>query len=162
MKHGYAGYTNGACRCEICCAAQAAYAHEYKQRPGVAERQRAYQAEYRERKRAEKHAYGVEYKRRRKEELLERERSAEGKRRRRERQNTRRARKLDQFVEDVDPEVVYVMHGGCCGICEEYVTIEDFHVDHVIPLRRGGPHSYANCQPAHPRCNLSKGAKLAS
>lgn len=69
----------------------------------------------------------------------------------------RRARKLSQFIEDVDPTVVYEMHGGMCGICEEFI-VGDFHVDHVIPLSKGGFHGYINCQPAHPTCNLVKGA----
>ncbi len=71
----------------------------------------------------------------------------------------RRARKLDQFIEDVDPAIVYEMHGGMCGICEEFI-IGDFHVDHVIPLSRGGMHGYVNVQPAHPTCNQRKGATI--
>lgn len=35
----------------------------------------------------------------------------------------------------------------------------DFHVDHVVPLSKGGMHGYTNVQPAHPRCNMRKGAK---
>src|ERR1700677_1289383 len=54
----------------------------------------------------------------------------------------RRARLLNQFVEDVDPQIVYNMHGGMCGICEDFVEGDDFHVDHVIPLSKGGLHSY--------------------
>lgn len=162
MKHGYAGYTNGGCRCEVCKAGQAAYALEYKQRPGVEERQRAYQAAYRERKREEKLAYGREYKLRRKDELLARERTAEGRLRRRERQNTRRGRKLAQFIEDVDPRTLWEAHGGCCGICKQYVGLEESHIDHIIPLAHGGKHGYINCQPAHPGCNFSKGARLAA
>jgi 5-methylcytosine-specific restriction endonuclease McrA len=51
------------------------------------------------------------------------------------------------------------MHGGRCGICCEFIE-GDFHVDHVIPLARGGQHGYVNVQPAHPRCNLVKGAHV--
>jgi 5-methylcytosine-specific restriction endonuclease McrA len=32
------------------------------------------------------------------------------------------------------------------------------HIDHVIPLARGGEHSYANAQAAHGPCNMRKGA----
>jgi 5-methylcytosine-specific restriction endonuclease McrA len=73
-------------------------------------------------------------------------------------ESARRARKLDQFVENVDPTVVYEMHGGMCGVCEEFI-VGEFHVDHVVPLVRGGLHGYVNVQPAHPKCNLSKGGK---
>lgn len=71
-------------------------------------------------------------------------------------EQTRRARKLGQFIEDVDPVVFYKMHGGMCGICKQFIE-GDFHVDHVVPLARGGLHGYVNVQPAHPLCNLRKG-----
>lgn len=73
--------------------------------------------------------------------------------------SARRARELDQFIEDVDPKVVYETHGGRCGICGEFIS-GDFHVDHVKPLARGGMHGYINTQPAHPSCNLRKGARV--
>lgn len=73
--------------------------------------------------------------------------------------NTRRAREAEVFIEEVNPDVVYEMHGGRCGICGEFIA-EDFHVDHVVPIARGGQHGYVNVQPAHPFCNQSKGAKL--
>lgn len=37
---------------------------------------------------------------------------------------------------------------------------DGFHVDHVIPLSRGGPHTVHNLVPACPECNLSKGDKM--
>jgi 5-methylcytosine-specific restriction endonuclease McrA len=36
------------------------------------------------------------------------------------------------------------------------------HVDHVIPLSRGGSHSIGNLAPACQECNLAKGSKLVS
>jgi 5-methylcytosine-specific restriction endonuclease McrA len=71
----------------------------------------------------------------------------------------RKARKLKQFVENVNRNVVYQMHGGMCGICKEFIAGK-FHVDHVIPLAKGGLHCYANVQPAHPKCNMSKKDKI--
>lgn len=75
-------------------------------------------------------------------------------------EQTRRGRIHEAFIEKVDPAVVYEMHGGMCGICEDFVPRDDFHVDHIIPLAKGGMHGYVNVQPAHPFCNLSKGAKV--
>jgi 5-methylcytosine-specific restriction endonuclease McrA len=72
---------------------------------------------------------------------------------------TRRALKLDQFIEEVDPQVVYQDHGGCCGICKEFIE-GDYHIDHIVPLSKGGMHGYINVQPAHPVCNMRKGARL--
>ena len=71
----------------------------------------------------------------------------------------RRARERGQFVEFVDPVKVLEQHDGLCGICGEPVG-DDFHVDHIVPLARGGEHSYANTQPAHPVCNAKKGMAL--
>lgn len=72
----------------------------------------------------------------------------------------RRARMLGAWIENVDAETVFEIHGGRCGICGEFIE-GDFHVDHVIPLARGGRHGYINAQPAHPRCNMRKGARDA-
>lgn len=72
----------------------------------------------------------------------------------------RRALKHNAFVEHVEPLVVLELDDGVCGICGEDVNPFDFHVDHAIPLVRGGEHSYANAQVAHPVCNLRKNASV--
>ncbi len=73
----------------------------------------------------------------------------------------RRARKRGApLTEPVDRLLVLKRYEGVCGICGEMVDPFDFHVDHIIPLSRGGDHSYANTQPAHPFCNHSKCGKL--
>lgn len=73
----------------------------------------------------------------------------------------RRARILGAFVEDVAREVVFERDAGLCGICGAPVDAEDWHLDHVVPLALGGTHEYSNVQVAHPRCNMSKGARAA-
>lgn len=72
----------------------------------------------------------------------------------------RRAKKRDQFVEDVLPSVVFERDGGICQLCNSPVDPDSFHVDHIYPLSKGGEHSYANTQLAHPSCNMSKNAKI--
>ncbi|MCA1571257.1 MAG: HNH endonuclease [Chloroflexi bacterium] len=64
------------------------------------------------------------------------------------------------FVEHVEAVIVLELHDGVCGICGEDVDPFHFHVDHILPLARGGLHCYENCQPAHPICNLRKGASI--
>jgi 5-methylcytosine-specific restriction endonuclease McrA len=59
-------------------------------------------------------------------------------------------------AEYVHPLVVLECHDGICGICGSDVDPLNFHMDHVIPLSRGGEHNYTNVQPAHPFCNISK------
>lgn len=46
-----------------------------------------------------------------------------------------------------------------CGVCDEYIE-DKFHIDHIIPIAKGGPHSQENLQLTHPVCNMSKGARL--
>ena len=72
----------------------------------------------------------------------------------------REARKRNQFVERVDTAVLHARDGGYCGICKEYVSSQDASIDHVIPLSKGGEHSYANTQVSHPLCNMRKSAKI--
>lgn len=70
-------------------------------------------------------------------------------------------RKLSKgFIEDVHPLIVIERADGVCGICGGDVDPLNFHVDHIVPLSKGGEHSYANTQAAHPHCNISKGAKV--
>jgi 5-methylcytosine-specific restriction endonuclease McrA len=50
---------------------------------------------------------------------------------------------------------------GKCGICAQALNDgKAIHVDHIIPLAKGGSHTQDNLQLTHARCNLKKGAKL--
>lgn len=76
--------------------------------------------------------------------------------------NTRRAITKQVFVEVVDPRTVFERDKGICGICRLAVDpMTPWEVDHVIPISKGGLHSYANVQLAHRKCNRSKAAKCA-
>lgn len=72
----------------------------------------------------------------------------------------RRARKQAAFVEKVFRSKLFERDQGVCGICGQPVDPERYHVDHIVPLIKGGKHSYANTQIAHPKCNTAKGARL--
>lgn len=75
----------------------------------------------------------------------------------------RRAIERNVFVETVDSGVVFERDKGMCGICLKPVDRNSkWHVDHIVPIAKGGLHSYANVQLAHGRCNISKGAKCVS
>jgi 5-methylcytosine-specific restriction endonuclease McrA len=37
--------------------------------------------------------------------------------------------------------------------------LSGYHIDHVIPVSRGGLHEIGNLQLLTPRCNLRKGAR---
>lgn len=71
-----------------------------------------------------------------------------------------RARKKDCNYDDIDRREVLRRFNGRCGICGRPIAKgKKFHIDHIVPLEKGGEHSYANTQPAHPHCNLVKGKK---
>lgn len=72
----------------------------------------------------------------------------------------RRALKKRSFVEYVDPMILFRRDNGICGICGHEVHANAFHIDHIIPLSKGGEHSYANTQIAHQTCNCKKHAKI--
>lgn len=58
--------------------------------------------------------------------------------------------------------------GTDCALCFEPVDFSlkwpapfSKSLDHILPISRGGSHTLANCQIAHLRCNISKGARVA-
>jgi 5-methylcytosine-specific restriction endonuclease McrA len=63
-------------------------------------------------------------------------------------------------TERIDPIVVWERDGGICHICGDSVSFYRMHVDHFVPLSRGGAHSYDNVRAAHADCNVWKNARL--
>lgn len=55
--------------------------------------------------------------------------------------------------------VILARNDGLCGICGQSIEGE-FHIDHIVPVALGGTDDEANLQPAHPRCNILKGASV--
>lgn len=79
---------------------------------------------------------------------------------------TKRARRRAAFVEVVDPATLFERDGWRCHICGGKVRrgVDGFDpqaptIDHVVPLSRGGEHSYRNTACAHRICNMRKGAR---
>lgn len=73
----------------------------------------------------------------------------------------RRARLAAVQQEPIDRDVVYQRDGGLCGICGGGVTRSDQSIDHIVPLSKGGPHTYANLRLAHVNCNKRRGNRAA-
>lgn len=76
----------------------------------------------------------------------------------------RRARKQKAFVEEVWRPILFKRDGWTCQLCGDpvdpslkYPDLMAATVDHIVPLSRGGEHSYANTQLAHALCNSLKG-----
>ena len=50
-----------------------------------------------------------------------------------------------------------------CSRCGKRIeSMRDMHVDHIVPLAKGGADTFDNMQLLHKACNLSKGAKLST
>ncbi len=64
-------------------------------------------------------------------------------------EGTHTAAEIDQMIADQD---------GLCAYCETPLT-DDYHVEHMVPLSRGGRNDWTNLAIACPLCNRSKGTK---
>lgn len=76
----------------------------------------------------------------------------------------RRARLRDTQVFLItarDIERLLRRHHGRCAYCRTPLR-DGFHLDHIVPLARGGHHAIGNLAPACPECNCSKGVKFLS
>lgn len=57
--------------------------------------------------------------------------------------------------------VIYERDGHICMKCGKGVKIDHFHVDHIIPISKGGDEwELSNLELSCPECNLKKGAKI--
>lgn len=50
----------------------------------------------------------------------------------------------------------YAQFDDCCAYCGEKQKIDELHMDHFLPLSKGGTHVLSNLVPACKRCNFSK------
>ena len=76
---------------------------------------------------------------------------------------------------DIDLKKLFKKEWGVCYLCGDSCDWEDYTVndngvfiagdtypsiDHIVPLTRGGKHSWSNVRLAHRLCNAKKGAKI--
>ncbi len=59
-------------------------------------------------------------------------------------------------------EDIFERDSGVCHICKLPVSRDSFHVDHIIPISKGGKHVPENVATSHPLCNVKKRAKVFS
>lgn len=78
-----------------------------------------------------------------------------------------------QAVDDISLDDVYKKYNGICYLCGEKCDYNDVRYlngvphplgnyptrEHIIPLSKGGLHTWTNVKLAHLRCNSSKGVK---
>ena len=92
----------------------------------------------------------------------------------REKDRKRRALKRANIHKPYTEDQVLETYGTTCHICKEDIDLsasrssgapgweQGLHIDHVIPLSKGGPDSLNNVKPAHGSCNLQKNNSLLS
>jgi len=68
----------------------------------------------------------------------------------------RRARLLSVLDEVFTREEIYERDRGKCHVCHQHAKPNNWHLDHLIPLSRGGRHARRNVAVSHPRCNLQR------
>lgn len=86
------------------------------------------------------------------------------------RSSKRRALLLGSFVDSFTAQDILSLYGSDCNICGKDIDLnaprqagsgdgweQGLHIDHVIPLSKGGTHSLDNCRPSHALCNIRKG-----
>lgn len=86
----------------------------------------------------------------------------------RARKALRRARKKAATnIERIDPRVVYQRDKGICQLCGKRVRANanpqsnsGASLDHIIPLSKGGDHTYKNIQLAHRGCNSKQNVSV--
>lgn len=56
--------------------------------------------------------------------------------------------------------LIIARDASTCWICERVVPEDEIHLDHVVPLSRGGLHDPENVRVACASCNMWKGARI--
>jgi len=81
------------------------------------------------------------------------------------------ARRTGKFVGDYSYALVIQVYGLLCHVCQTSIDLDaprrvgrpgweqGLHIDHVIPISKGGLDSLDNVRPSHAYCNQIKGNK---
>ena len=70
----------------------------------------------------------------------------------------KRARKKSQVPAGANKKIISTIYETRVRVTK--CTGVQFHVDHIVPLARGGPHTHTNLQLLPAKINISKGAKM--
>lgn len=83
-------------------------------------------------------------------------------------QRRRKARKRENGVESYKEAQVLDLYGVTCHLCQEPIDLEaprkpgtdgwekGLHIDHLVPISKGGADALDNVRPSHAACNMRK------
>lgn len=87
------------------------------------------------------------------------------------RNNRRRARRLGNGFSQYTEKDIITLYGTNCHICNQEIDFlaprstkkegweRSFHIDHLIPIVKGGADTLENVRPSHGICNIKKGSR---
>lgn len=55
---------------------------------------------------------------------------------------------------------IYIRDKGRCGICGEFIPLNEFTIDHIVPISKGGTYDYDNLQCCCFKCNQLKSNEM--
>lgn len=71
-----------------------------------------------------------------------------------------RAEKHGVLISDVTRDAIRRRDQETCYLCDQFVSVHEMGIDHVVPLISGGSHTPDNVRLVHRSCNSKKGARL--
>lgn len=127
------------------------------------ERKLQAQREYREKNKKKIKARAAEKYKKKKDEIynaisLYREKNPEKVKAWRHNQRVKRASCEGVLSADIASKL-FIFQKGKCAVCKKRIRKLNYHIDHIIPLARGGRNVDGNVQLTCPKCNLEKGHK---
>ena len=90
----------------------------------------------------------------------------------RERERSKTRKRRASITIPYSESLVISVYGTKCYICSNEIDFNSprkagitgwengLHIDHVIPLSKGGVDTLENVRPAHGKCNLAKGSNI--
>ena len=70
-----------------------------------------------------------------------------------------RARRFGARVEPVKRKVIFERDNGICHVCGIAVDPNSWDLDHIVPLKDGGNHTYDNVAVSHRKCNRGRASR---
>lgn len=71
----------------------------------------------------------------------------------------RRAKINSVLIDEIDLTSIWRRDAGLCFLCSLPADKNNWWLEHVLPISRGGTHSYDNVAVSHPECNNTKKSK---